>query len=162
MVSNVNVVRLLMPLAVTITLVGCGTSKSQSEKGNSIQENTASNHLETYEQAVNDFQEVTPQNIDEFKQNSTSTFVFFGRPTCPYCRQFAPMLGKSAKTAKIKIHYLNTQDTESDQSIRDIRSEYDVNIVPTLVHLNKDGSHSKYDRAGKVQLDSWLRQMENQ
>ena len=110
-----------------------------------------------YDDTVSKFSRVTAKELLENNDNK-KRFVYFGRRTCPYCRKFAPLLGQLAQKNKLQIEYLDTEDTQIDKDIQNVREKYNVETVPTLIYFNTRGEVQKYDSETKEALPKWLEQ----
>ncbi|HFK2914363.1 TPA: conjugal transfer protein TraF [Enterococcus faecalis] len=108
-----------------------------------------------YDDTVSKFSRVTAKGLLENNDNKRR-FVYFGRRTCPYCRKFAPLLGQLAQKNKLQIEYLDTEDTQIDKDIQNVREKYNVETVPTLIYFNTRGEVQKYDSETKEALPKWL------
>lgn len=110
-----------------------------------------------YDDTVSKFSRVTAKGLLENNDNKRR-FVYFGRRTCLYCRKFAPLLGQLAQKNKLQIEYLDTEDTQIDKDIQNVREKYNVETVPTLIYFNTRGEVQKYDSETKEALPKWLEQ----
>ncbi|MFG5426735.1 thioredoxin domain-containing protein [Enterococcus faecalis] len=62
-------------------------------------------------------------------------FVYFGRVTCPYCRSFVAELNKLLNSQSPTIFYIDTENTETNLDIQNIRKQYDVEFVPSFIKI---------------------------
>ena len=65
-----------------------------------------------YVQATNHFVQLDNSTIqnDMNAQKKQIRFVYVGRETCPYCREFAPKLKEAAKSINARIYYIDTEN----------------------------------------------------
>lgn len=82
--------------------------------------------------------------------------MYFGRGTCPYCRDFVPELNKVSKEKNVTINYLDTENIENDAQIQSLRERYDVEFVPTLIHLSDHGNNIKTFNAETDSLNEFF------
>lgn len=157
--KNVCLLSLLILAGCTNTanLSRGNTNSSEAQKSVSVK----TNKLVSYESATKKFTLIKPQNLELPNFKSDKAFVYFGRKTCPYCREFVPKLSSAAMKENVRVNYLDTEHTQTDQEIQQIRKKYKVETVPTLVHLNRDGSYTTYDDEAPVSLNVWIEQMKN-
>lgn len=78
---------------------------------------------------------------DVYKINNG--YIYFGRPTCPSCRLFEPILKLIAEERHIKIKYFNSdyfrkEKKASDEELMKLFEKYEVARIPLLVYI-KDG-----------------------
>ena len=69
-------------------------------------------------------------------QKKQIRFVYVGRETCPYCREFAPKLKQAAKETNSTIYYIDT-DKKTD-SLTKFIDQSQIQTIPTLL-VFKDG-----------------------
>jgi len=113
------------------------------------------NDYELYDATVKNFSKITAKELLESNVNK-KRFIYFGRRTCPYCRKFVPFLKEVAERNKLLIEYLDTENTQIDKEIQNIRKKYEVITVPALIYLNNDGTVKKYDSKTNEDLSKWL------
>ena len=63
-------------------------------------------------------------------------FVYVGRETCPYCREFAPKLKEAAKSINAIIYYIDTENKTDE--LAKFAEQYHIDSIPTLL-IFKDG-----------------------
>lgn len=85
---------------------------------------------------IQDFEEVSPDKADELLSNEKGTVVFIGRPTCPYCRKFAPKLHKVSVEQGVKVYYTNSEHPDYSEELRNFREKYGVPTVPGLLYTS--------------------------
>jgi len=78
----------------------------------------------------------------DIKDLSEDAFIYFGRGSCPFCREFS----EEFPEAGVDIYYVDTTDTAVNEALQNVRDIYDVVTVPTFIHRRKDGSFDKLDR----------------
>ena len=69
--------------------------------------------------------------------NDSGTFVYVGRPTCPACQQFEPILETTLADLGQELYYFETDRANSDDSDRTsaILNQLDVTGVPVIVYI---------------------------
>lgn len=93
----------------------------------------------TYAENVKHLETLAPEAVETLNEDS---YIYFGRETCPYCREFAEQF----PDAGVPISYVDTQNTMFDAQLQAIREKYQVQTVPTFIHRKKDGTFSKLNR----------------
>ena len=63
-------------------------------------------------------------------------FVYIGRETCPYCREFAPKLKEASKSINATIYYIDTENKTDE--LAKFAEQYHIDSIPTLL-VFKDG-----------------------
>ena len=69
-------------------------------------------------------------------QKKQIRFVYVGRETCPYCREFAPKLRKAARSINATIYYIDTENKTNE--LVKFAEQYHIDSIPTLL-VFKDG-----------------------
>jgi len=83
-------------------------------------------------------------------------FVYFGRVTCRFCREFSEDL----KHATVPIYYVDTTLTAVDEVLQQVRDEYNVLTVPTFIHKRKDGRYDKLNRDVRQSIRNFIQNLE--
>ena len=91
-----------------------------------------------YVQATNHFVQLDNSTIqnDMNTQKKQICFVYVGRETCPYCREFAPKLKEAAKSINAIIYYIDTENKTDE--LAKFAEQYHIDSIPTLL-VFKDG-----------------------
>ena len=101
-------------------------------------DNTLVYRSSEYVQATRHFVQLDNSTI----QNEMDTqkrqlrFVYVGRETCPYCREFAPKLTEAAKSINAIIYYIDTENKTDE--LAKFAEQYHIDSIPTLL-VFKDG-----------------------
>ena len=69
-------------------------------------------------------------------QKKQIRFVYVGRETCPYCREFAPKLRKAARSINATVYYIDTENKTDE--LAKFAEQYHIDSIPTLL-VFKDG-----------------------
>lgn len=97
-----------------------------------------------YEESVEDFELVSPNDIIEKKSNGDNFFLYIGRSTCPYCEIFAPKLKVASEDTESSIFYLNVEN-ESQENLTSILNDTEVTYVPALVYFESSNHKSSLE-----------------
>jgi predicted bacteriocin transport accessory protein len=121
---------LLVILSLALTLTGCaalfGNSQVSTEEQNAYDQNTQNLTL------------IEPDALNQIIEQKTGTvFIYFGRVTCPYCRDFVASLHEQ-KPEQQTIYYIDTEETETDKQIQAIREKYEIETVPGFIKVTAD------------------------
>lgn len=68
-------------------------------------------------------------------ESKEATFVYFGRPTCPYCQKFHPKLDNVVEKKEMKVLYYNTDEHRDDSDFDQVLAEYKVEQIPYLAKV---------------------------
>ena len=91
-----------------------------------------------YVQATRHFVELDNSRIQEDMKDLKRQlrFVYVGRETCPYCREFAPKLKEASKSINATIYYIDTENKTDE--LAKFAEQYHIDSIPTLL-VFKDG-----------------------
>ena len=91
-----------------------------------------------YVQATRHFVELDNARIQENMKSLKRQlrFVYIGRETCPYCREFAPKLKEASRSINARIYYIDTENKTDE--LAKFAEQYHIDSIPTLL-VFKDG-----------------------
>ena len=93
----------------------------------------------SYSENIKGLKPLAPKDVEALKEDA---YIYLGRETCPYCREFADQF----PDAGVPILYVDTQSTSVDHVLQTVREKYDVQTVPTFILRKKDGTFTKLNR----------------
>ena len=91
-----------------------------------------------YVQATRHFVELDNSRIQEDMKDLKRQlrFVYVGRETCPFCREFAPKLKEASRSINATIYYIDTEN--KTDKLAKFAEQYHIDSIPTLL-VFKDG-----------------------
>ena len=91
-----------------------------------------------YVQATRYFVELDNSRIQEDMKDLKRQlrFVYVGRETCPFCREFAPKLKEASRSINATIYYIDTENKTDE--LAKFAEQYHIDSIPTLL-VFKDG-----------------------
>ena len=91
-----------------------------------------------YVQATRHFVELDNTRIQENMKDLKRQlrFVYVGRETCPFCREFAPKLKEASRSINATIYYIDTENKTDE--LAKFAEQYHIDSIPTLL-VFKDG-----------------------
>ena len=135
--------RIIATTFVLLVLSGCGVHndgfvKSSNSEVDSKQMSTMLKRMsdKQYKTAIRPFEEITINDINTkvVKYNKPNTFIYFGRKTCPDCRNFvAKLIGNIP--SKMHIYYVDTENLSHNDLMK--LSKMDIHSVPTIMYVEK-------------------------
>lgn len=103
-----------------------------AESGNNIDASTTDSNEPDYDVLTS----INSQDVLNFITNKDSGFIYVGRPTCPHCRIFAPILTKVVKQRSIDALYYDTDAANSDKDTKnEALDAINVNAVPSFLAI---------------------------
>ena len=79
------------------------------------------------------------RSIDRNLKNNS--FVYIGRESCPFCREFVPMLNELLLKSNNKVYYLDTESDSKNPRIQEFYQKFSIDGVPALLYFKKDGAY---------------------
>lgn len=76
------------------------------------------------------------QKISNLEKNE-EIFVYVGRPSCPYCREYSEELRQAIEETHQKVYYLESREDDKDQILEDFRDKYNIEYVPSILKIDK-------------------------
>ncbi|MCB5950825.1 hypothetical protein LI951_01945 [Enterococcus sp. BWT-B8] len=132
--------KLIAYFCISLFLVGCNsiTNDNPTQETTSSSLSLTSEQKEAYKQNTDSLSLISPldftQKLTEISSEET-IFVYFGRLTCSYCRNFVAELDKLIDSQTPTIYYIDTENTETDPDIQDIRDTYEIEFVPSFIKI---------------------------
>ncbi|EGO8405626.1 hypothetical protein EWX79_13995 [Enterococcus faecalis] len=146
---------LVVFLSLFLFLVGCSKNNNNSHTDNtSISEEQEKKAIAEYKETVKGFKPIEGKELLETSGNEKK-FIYFGRGTCPDCRNFVPKLKKVSEKLAVEINYLDTDNVTEDIGDQIIK-KYDVFMVPTVTYISSNNELRKFDES-KDDLEEWMK-----
>lgn len=89
------------------------------------------------------------KQADEIKYiyNLEDGYIYFGRPSCPACKRFKPILKLISQERNLKINYFNSdyfrkEKNAPEDSLMMVFEKYNIDSIPHLVYI-ENGEISK-------------------
>lgn len=107
------------------------------------------------------------QELSNIVQNTNSAYIYFGRPTCPDCSDFIPILEKELQLAKTNVYYFNTDMFKKEPEYENVIKTFHIIWIPAL-YETKNGNILKTfdlkfernsDEESKIECESYLKKI---
>ncbi len=135
--KNDKLIGIIVIVSMILVLVVLGTYFNMNKHNIEITKTDAIKFKEEYEQyndkKINDLTDKKHETLDISRNNiieyanynkvfslleNETAVIYFGTPTCPWCRNLVPVLLDAAKEAGIdKIYYLNNEDSRDEKKL---------------------------------------------
>lgn len=89
-------------------------------------------------EAVEKFEKKSIKEVESLISSGEEVVLFIGRPTCPYCRRFAPKMNEARQALNKPAIFVNSEDVTQLNDIQSFRQKYGIPTVPGLL-VAKDG-----------------------
>lgn len=130
----------------TLFLCGCTNSintndlsSNEEESTSNTQHDLGSLQKKEYKENTENLMIISAPDLTEKMENEDDILIYFGRATCPYCRDFVADLNKVNNKNQPLIYYLDTEETDTNVNIREIRSTLNIEFVPSLIRVSNNG-----------------------
>lgn len=98
-----------------------------------------------YANAIERYNELDVNGINEKKSASDSFILFVGRPTCEWYRKLALSLQQVTDDKKATVFYLDSTNTETDADLASFREDYGIETAPDVILFDGDGKANHLD-----------------
>ena len=90
-----------------------------------------------YEENISDFNQVSITDVySMFKEDGKEHVIYFGRPTCYYCRQFSQELKDFNTLMNNRLEYYNTDSQDFDEAaVEFVFGTIGIPGTPTIIRL---------------------------
>lgn len=127
----------LLTLSMVLLVVCSISTKTANEQKNVPSQTVYHEKLENLE----NLERITLIDVVDKLNSGDSFIILFARPTCPYCRIFAPKLYDAVSSLEkddtnIKIYYVNT-DEERTETFKNFAYKNKIKTVPNLSYFVK-------------------------
>ena len=131
----------IVSLVVIIALMVFSTSQIHHTPDQSDDQNSNQTD-DTDEEPVADYNVLHPlnsQGVIDFINKRYTGFLYAGRPSCPHCRAFAPILTQVVKDNNLIVYYYNTDAANVDPELKsEALAIIDTRSVPQFMFI-RDG-----------------------
>ena len=73
------------------------------------------------------------EEVESLISSGEEVVLFIGRPTCPYCRRFAPKMNEARQALNKPAIFVNSEDVTQLNEIQSFRQKYGIPTVPGLL-----------------------------
>lgn len=160
MKNKIILLGMLFFLLSIVFLSGCqkkhDTKTAKNSDSSLVKKEKGDKSIVEYRKSIKNFNTISVEKMN--KQKPKHSFIYVGRETCPYCREYLPILKKvmNEYEAYKRVHYLDVLNIENDSSLQKIMTEYSIQSIPNLIYIKDDGSFEKTDISDYVGLKSWF------
>ena len=66
--------------------------------------------------------ETSAEKVEALIAEGKEVVLFVGRPTCPYCRRFAPKINEVREALGKEMYFINSEDRASESLAASVRN----------------------------------------
>ena len=142
-----GIIAVLSTLIFTSSPIYAATNYRDSTSDATLAEQTIS--VDEYLLNVKHFKKINAKKADHLftKKDGKDRYLYIGRPTCYYCRQYSPVLKDFSKLIKHKLYYLDVSASSKNDSYA-----FDVLQIPgtpTVMRINNGDVANAWVGGGK-------------
>lgn len=122
-----------------LTLSGCGIVDEETGSANNsldeIIETIEEIDIKIYKEIVDELEEISITEINNIRSNligAESYYFYFGRESCPACREFA-FKNKDLLNTLEKFYYIDTEDLPVGD--REILEYFEITQIPAIIEI---------------------------
>ncbi|WP_124065043.1 thioredoxin family protein [Clostridium sp. E02] len=105
------------------------------------------------------------QELSDIVQSSNSAYIYFGRPTCPDCSDFIPILEKELQLAKTNVYYFNTDRFNKEPEYENVIKTFQIIWIPALYETESGNITNSFDlkfeqnsdEESRIECESYLK-----
>lgn len=116
-----------------LLLMGCETTEKSP---NVKDEPVPSSGNESYQEAVQSFQKITIDQLEEKLDDKEPMMIYVGRETCPKCVEMAPLWANTVDQEDILMYYFDTDEHRDQEKAKDFYEGYKLSTIPVILVLN--------------------------
>ena len=80
--------------------------------------------MEQFAKDVSQFVETTAEKVEALIGEGKEVVLFVGRPTCPYCRRFAPKINEVREALGKEMYFINSERQSLTKRLAAFRAKY--------------------------------------
>lgn len=139
-------------ISMIVLLIWCLCYSAQLGDRFVITTNEGSKNSNSLDVETNHLVITISQEEFEHKISDKENFwIYIGRPNCPDCQQFYPIMIEYLEKINKDIYYFNVKvKTSEKQAMMEFLSNYEVQEIPTIIHFGSGECLMSYN----MQIDS--------
>jgi predicted bacteriocin transport accessory protein len=95
---------------------------------------------------ISNLNKISRDELKEMMESNQDFYVYFGRPSCPDCREFYPKFKSILEKSKVEVYYYSTEAEASEKAeMRDFIKSFGMKGVPSIVHIKENAVAEIYD-----------------
>lgn len=145
--------RITMLTFLILTLSSCGVASETDAPENTgmldssnFEQLIIEKEISMYEDLLesDNVEKISLLDLKKLSENITENkLIYFGRPTCMYCRKLFIENGKRFEDSNIKILYVDTDSIPKDE--KNTLENYGIEEVPSFIQLTGNGNFEKIE-----------------
>jgi len=146
MLKRRNRLSTFVTFLLLLLLCSCGTNanswleeKEQQGAGIQVSESTLRMEILAYTQGCLGFTTLDVNDVLKKIDEKDSFLLYTGRVTCEWCRKLVPTLADIVQTHQIEVFYLDSEDSQINDELKQFRETYAIPTVPSIIRFSEDG-----------------------
>ena len=105
-----------------------------------------------YQIAVNRFQKISIEAVEQKIQHQESFYLYTGRESCPYCQGFALKLAKAVDKTETTVYYLDSEDIDKT-SWNNFKTTVGFKTIPNLTYFKNGTVYDRLSNASQASVE---------
>ncbi|MGT2826530.1 hypothetical protein [Streptococcus himalayensis] len=111
-----------------------------------------SSSLTDYQKAVQAYRRINMEELEARLEKNESIYLYIGRESCPYCREFVPKLTQAVSEKNSIVYYLDSEGNDKE-AIKQFRKLQGIKTVPSLGYYNHRGLVRKLEKGSQASIE---------
>lgn len=140
-----KIISYLLMAVGTVTILGSAYIYVSAQIKTHNEEQSIKITTQEYETNIAAATKINSEDFQNKVKDKEDFVVYFGRPTCPYCREFSPILNKAIQKTGKEVFYIQTRTDKKDKTLNKVRDTYKIESVPNVLRFKAGKLVSIYD-----------------
>ncbi|WP_257875541.1 thioredoxin domain-containing protein, partial [Leuconostoc citreum] len=111
-------------------------ASANATETNQITSPSIEKQLSVYNDNVKELKHISYNQLNSIYDSGKASYIYFGRPSCPHCRDFAPVIKEVNRMKGYNIYYYNTDSSDFGPVARNlVYNIIKIPGVPTILCL---------------------------
>lgn len=141
-----NALKSLLIICTFLFLTSCGVNKvdAPTKETTSPSNLLITEQIDAYKINTEPMYLISPKKFKKLLETTFDKpiFVCFDRLTCSACRIFIAELNYFLHSNTPTIYYIDTENTDTDSGIQNIRDKYNIEVVPAFIKFDTISMHT--------------------
>lgn len=138
-VTKPQICCLILIVIATLAILGTyiyGLVRNEQNRQDSMNANSSTDADEDAKDYYSLLTPIDSQAVLDFMSEKSSGLMYIGRPTCPVCQTFVPMLGEVLLEQDVAVFYYDTEEANNDSDKKSAAlNAVNVTSVPTFIYI---------------------------
>ena len=105
-----------------------------------------------YQIAVNRLQKISLETVEQKIQHQESFYLYTGRESCPYCKEFVPKLAKAVDKTETTVYYLDSEHIDKT-NWNNFKTTVGFKTIPNLTYFTNGTVYDRLSNASQASVE---------